>query len=132
MDKDQLQAVLEKHKQWLEGNLKEGEHADLRDANLRDANLQCANLQCADLDFSCLPLRRRSVMSTTRTPEEYVFSAFEPLPAEGVAALEAAAPEEEWASSRVKHTPIPWREEYDHGTSILSPGTLRLPGPMGS
>ena len=84
MDKKELDCVISKHKEWINGD--GGEYAslshadlsgaDLRDANLRYANLRCANLRHvdlrdtslsgadlsgadlsgADLDYSCLPL----------------------------------------------------------------------------
>ena len=72
---DELSAVLEKHRMWLEGmeggeraNLQEADlqesdlreanlqGADLRRANLRGANLRGANLRGADVDFSSWPL----------------------------------------------------------------------------
>lgn len=75
MDKDKLNEILRKHKQWLEG-VDGGKRADLRCADLQDADLQeadlrhadlrCADLRCANLkyadlwranlDFSCWPL----------------------------------------------------------------------------
>ena len=56
MDKDQLQAVLEKHKPWLESGGEEGQRANLQGADLRGADLRGADLQGANLAFSCLPL----------------------------------------------------------------------------
>ena len=85
MNQDELNVILQKHKDWLDGS-EGGKRADLRHANLRyadlrgadlrgadlrGADLQCADLQCADLrgadlrgadlrgadlDYSCLPL----------------------------------------------------------------------------
>ena len=60
MNQDELNVILQKHKDWLDGA--EGgiravlTGADLRSANLTCANLRIANLQGADLDYSCLPL----------------------------------------------------------------------------
>ena len=64
MDKKELDYVISKHKEWINGD--EGEyaslsHADLRGANLRyadlsHADLSNADLRGADLDYSCLPL----------------------------------------------------------------------------
>lgn len=70
MNQDELNVILQKHKDWLDGS--EGgkradlRHADLQDADLRDADLQGADMQGADLqyadlrgadlDYSCLPL----------------------------------------------------------------------------
>ena len=72
MDKKELDCVISKHKEWINGDGGEYaslshadlrgaslryaslshadlSHADLRDANLRYANLRCANLRHADL-----------------------------------------------------------------------------------
>jgi len=74
MRQEELNKILEDHKNWLNGN--EGKQADLRGADLRGAdlrradlrradlrgaelqwaNLRGANLQQADLDFSVWPL----------------------------------------------------------------------------
>ena len=60
MNQDELNVILQKHKDWLDGS--EGgkraalRHADLQGANLQGAKLQDANMQGADLDYSCLPL----------------------------------------------------------------------------
>ena len=68
MDSNELKAILEKHKHWLNrdcdgwGDMRADlQHADLRgadlfNADLHDANLRGANLQGADIDYSCLPL----------------------------------------------------------------------------
>ena len=70
MDKNKLDAIIEKHGKWLKdevGGERANLHvADLRDANLQVADLQGANLQGADLqradlqganlDFSCFPM----------------------------------------------------------------------------
>ena len=48
MDTTQLQAILDKHKAWI-NNEPGGERADLRGADLREANLREANLRGADL-----------------------------------------------------------------------------------
>ena len=45
---DELSAVLEKHRMWLEG-MEGGEQANLQEADLREANLQRANLREANL-----------------------------------------------------------------------------------
>ena len=60
MDKQELDAIIEKHGKWLRDE-EGGERADLQYANLRSADLQYANLRSADLrsadlDFSCLPM----------------------------------------------------------------------------
>ena len=75
MEKNKLDEILLRHKQWIE-NEGGGRRADLQDADLQDADLQDADLrgadlrradlqgadlrgadlQGADLDFSCLPL----------------------------------------------------------------------------
>ena len=65
MNKDELNVVLQKHKDWLTNN-DGGERAnlsgadlrgaDLRGANLSNANLSDADLRSANLDYSCLPL----------------------------------------------------------------------------
>jgi hypothetical protein len=47
MNNDQLQDILEQHRQWLSGD--DGQRADLRDANLRGANLRGAYLEGANL-----------------------------------------------------------------------------------
>ena len=47
MTQEELNAILENHKKWLEGN--GGERANLKGANLRGANLCDANLCDADL-----------------------------------------------------------------------------------
>ena len=69
MNKKELDCVISKHKEWINGD--GGEYAslshadlssvdlsdaDLRDANLRSAGLRGADLRGADLDYSCLPL----------------------------------------------------------------------------
>ena len=70
MNQDELNVILQKHKDWLDGeeggiranltgaNLQGANlwGADLRDANLRDACLWGADLTGADMDYSCLPL----------------------------------------------------------------------------
>ena len=79
MNKKELDCVISKHKEWINGdggeyaslshedlrgaslrytNLSHADlsGADLSDADLRDANLKYANLSDADLDYSCLPL----------------------------------------------------------------------------
>ena len=82
MDKKELDCVISKHKEWINGDGGEYaslSHADLRgaslryaslshadlsgadlsDANLRYANLRCANLRCANL--RCANLRHASL-----------------------------------------------------------------------
>ena len=60
MNQDELNVILQKHKDWLDGS--EGgkradlRHADLRHADLRHADLSDADLTGADMDYSCLPL----------------------------------------------------------------------------
>ena len=54
MRQEELNKILEDHKNWLDGN--GGKRADLRGADLRWAGLQGADLQGADLDFSVWPL----------------------------------------------------------------------------
>ena len=62
MNKKELDCVISKHKEWINGDGGEYaslshadlrgaylSHADLRDANLRYANLRCANLRHVDL-----------------------------------------------------------------------------------
>ena len=59
MDKKELDAIIEKHGNWL-GKEEGGESADLRGANLQDADLQGADLQGADLhgaDLRCADLQ---------------------------------------------------------------------------
>ena len=84
MNKKELDCVISKHKEWINGdggeyaslshedlrgaslryaNLSHADlsgadlsDADLRDANLRGAGLRGADLRGADLDYSCLPL----------------------------------------------------------------------------
>ena len=80
MNQDELDAILQKHKLWLDdadggiradlkgANLRGANlwgadlrHADLSDADLRgadlsDADLRGADLRGADLDYSCFPL----------------------------------------------------------------------------
>ena len=64
MDKKELDYVISKHKEWINGDGGEYaslSHADLRGANLRyadlsHADLSNADLRGADLDYSCLPL----------------------------------------------------------------------------
>ena len=74
MDKKELDCVISKHKEWINGDggecasliradLRDASlrGADLRDASLRDADLRGADLRDADLrgadlDYSCLPL----------------------------------------------------------------------------
>lgn len=65
MTQEELQAILEKHKKWL-NDVPGGEYANLKganlkgayleDANLKGANLERANLKGANLDFACWPL----------------------------------------------------------------------------
>ena len=82
MDKKELDCVISKHKEWINGdggeyaslsyadlrgaslryaNLSHADlsGADLSDANLRYANLRCANLRCANL--RCANLRHASL-----------------------------------------------------------------------
>ena len=59
MNKKELDCVISKHKEWINGD--GGEYANLRCANLRHASLSGtdlsgADLSGADLDYSCLPL----------------------------------------------------------------------------
>ena len=79
MNKKELDCVISKHKEWINGdggeyaslshedlrgaslryaNLSHADlsRADLRGANLTGADLTGANLRYADLDYSCLPL----------------------------------------------------------------------------
>ena len=49
MRKEDIELVLEKHKEWLETNGESGEEADLREADLREADLREADLIGADL-----------------------------------------------------------------------------------
>ena len=46
---ENIELVLEKHKEWLETNGRSGEKADLRGAYLRGADLRGADLRGADL-----------------------------------------------------------------------------------
>ena len=60
MDKQELDAIIEKHGKWLREE-EGGERANLQSANLqyadlRSADLRYANLQSANLDFLCLPM----------------------------------------------------------------------------
>ena len=65
MNQDELDAILQKHKLWLD-DADGGIRADLKGANLRGANLRGAglwgavlrgaDLRGADLDYSCFPL----------------------------------------------------------------------------
>ena len=60
MNQDELNVILQKHKDWLDG-AEGGKRADiqragLRHAGLRHANLRGADLTGADMDYSCLPL----------------------------------------------------------------------------
>ena len=48
MTNDELKAILEKHRRWLDDE-PNGEQANLEDANLRGANLRGANLRDANL-----------------------------------------------------------------------------------
>ena len=50
MTREELKAILDKHKKWLDGD------AGGERANLSRANLSGANLSEADLDYSCWPL----------------------------------------------------------------------------
>lgn len=64
MEREELEKILEEHKEWIDG--KGGKRADLRGTDLRGANLRVADLRVADLreadlcgadlDFSTLPL----------------------------------------------------------------------------
>ena len=75
MNQDELDAILQKHKLWLDdadggiradlkgANLRGADlrgavlrGADLSDADLRGADLRGADLRGADLDYSCFPL----------------------------------------------------------------------------
>ena len=49
MDREELQAILEKHKLWLNSSDKEGERANLRGAGLQGVDLRGADLGGADL-----------------------------------------------------------------------------------
>ena len=55
MNQDELDAILQKHKLWLD-DADGGIRADLKGANLSDADLRGADLRGADLDYSCFPL----------------------------------------------------------------------------
>ena len=50
MRKEDIEMVLEKHKEWLETNGRSGEEADLRGADLREADLRGAYLEGAYLE----------------------------------------------------------------------------------
>ena len=69
MNKKELDCVISKHKEWINGGGGEYaslsyadlrgaslRYANLRDADLTGADLTGANLRYADLDYSCLPL----------------------------------------------------------------------------
>ena len=60
MNKEELRAVLENHRKWLEDD--GGERANLRDADLRGANLRFSDLENADL--SGADLRDADLRST--------------------------------------------------------------------
>jgi uncharacterized protein YjbI with pentapeptide repeats len=51
---EQLYEILEKHREWVESEEKEGERADLENANLQEAGLSYANLQRAYLFYANL------------------------------------------------------------------------------
>ena len=53
MDKQELDAIIEKHGKWLRDE-EGGERADLRSADLRSADLQSADLRSADLQSADL------------------------------------------------------------------------------
>ena len=55
MNQDELNVILQKHKDWLDGS-EGGKRADLQRADMRRADMTGANLTGADMDYSCLPL----------------------------------------------------------------------------
>ena len=103
MDRKELDEILRKHKEWIEGR-SDGERANLRGADLRCANLSCAdlcdanlcdaNLSCADLcdanlscanlrgadlsgvDLSCAVSNHRTAFLAMACPEEGAFIGF--------------------------------------------------------
>lgn len=77
MTQEELNAILENHKKWLEGN--GGERANLKGANLcgadlRDADLRDANLYGADMTkeqpFMPCNARKKGHISDTKRREE--------------------------------------------------------------
>ena len=77
MTQEELNAILENHKKWLEGN--GGERANLKGANLRGANLCGANLCDANLrdadmtkeqPFMPCNARKKGHISDTKRREE--------------------------------------------------------------
>jgi hypothetical protein len=57
MDKQELQDILKKHSDWLNGE--GGEKADLSEADLSGANLRGADLDFSTLHFSCKTLKAK-------------------------------------------------------------------------